>query len=291
MEHVRMHRRRLLIAALLSPAAPLHATSPRAPESSPRVVSVGGALTEIVYALGAGSLLVGTDTTSVFPEAARTTPKVGYARALSAEGLLSLRPTLVLAGAEAGPPVVIEQVRAAGVRVVRAEAGHGIDVLAANVRRVAAALGRDAEGERLAAEVRARFDDVQRRLVRSGAAPRVLFVLSHAANNVQVAGRETAADALMTAAGAANAMRGFNGYRPLTAEAVVAAAPQAIVATTQGVEALGGTARLLAQPGLALTPAGRDGRVFARDALWLLGGGPRWPDAVAELARFLGTLA
>jgi iron complex transport system substrate-binding protein len=143
----------------------------------------------------------------------------------------------------------------------------------------------------LAAEVRARFDDVQRRLVRSGAAPRVLFVLSHAANNVQVAGRETAADALMTAAGAANAMRGFNGYRPLTAEAVVAAAPQAIVATTQGVEALGGTARLLAQPGLALTQAGRESRIFARDALWLLGGGPRWPEAVAELARFLGTLA
>ncbi len=291
MEHARVHRRRLLVAALLSPAAGLHATPSRALDAAPRVVSVGGALTEIVYALGVGGLLVGTDTTSAFPEAARKTPKVGYARALSAEGVLSLGPTLVLAGAEAGPPVVIEQIRAAGVRVVRAEAGHGIDVLIANVRHVAAALARDAEGERLAADVRARFDDVQRRIKRSSAAPRVLFVLSHAPNNVQVAGRETAADALMTAAGAANAMRGFNGYRPLTAEAVVAAAPQAIVATRQGVEVLGGTARLLAQPGLGLTPAGREGRVFAGDALWLLGGGPRWPDAVAELARFLGTLA
>jgi iron complex transport system substrate-binding protein len=286
MRRVKSERRRLLGAALVLPAVRAAALP-----GTPRVVSVGGALTEIVYALGAGGLLVGTDTTSVFPEAARATPKVGYSRALSAEGLLSLRPTLVLAGAEAGPPVVIEQIRAAGVRVVRAESGHGIDVLVANVRRVAAALGRAAEGERLAAEVRARFDEVQRRMMRSSAAPRVLFVLSHAANNVQVAGRDTAADALMKAAGAANAMQRFNGYRPLTAEAVVSAAPQAIVATTQGVEALGGAARLLAQPGLALTPAGREGRVFAGDALWLLGGGPRWPDAVAELARFLGTLA
>jgi iron complex transport system substrate-binding protein len=279
-------RRRLLGAALVLPAA-----LSRAAPGGPRVVSVGGALTEIVYALGAGGELVGTDTTSVFPDAARATPKVGYPRALSAEGLLSLRPSLVLASAEAGPPVVIEQIRAAGVRVVRAEAGHGIDVLATNVRRVAAALGRSAQGERLATEVRARFDDVQRRLVHSGPAPRALFVLSHAANNVQVAGADTAAEALLTAAGTTNAMRGFSGYRPLTAEAAVAAAPQVIVTTTQGVEALGGPARLLAQPGLSLTPAGRAARVFARDALWLLGGGPRWPDAVAELARFLGTLA
>lgn len=254
------------------------------------MVCVGGALTEIVYRLGAGDLLVGTDTTSLYPEAAQKTAKVGYARQLSAEGVLSLRPTVVIAGAEAGPPTAIEQLRSVGVTLVRAAAGHNIETVIANVRRVAAALARHDAGEALAAELRAQWEAVQRRVRRSGG-PRVLFVLSHVANNVQVSGHGTAAHALIEAAGGANAMSGFNGYRPLTAEAVVAAAPEAILTTAQGVQALGGEARLLMQPGLALTPAGRARRVFARDGLYLLGWGPRVPQAVQELAQFFGTLA
>jgi ABC-type hemin transport system, periplasmic component len=258
----------------------------------PRVVSVGGALTEIVFRLGAESLLVGTDTTSVYPEAAEATPKVGYARALSAEGVLSLRPTVVIASAEAGPPTVIAQLRDAGVMVIRAVPGHDVEALLRNVRLVAAAVERATAGEALAASLQRQWQAVQSRVRRKGLAPRVLFVLSHAANNVQVSGGGTAAHALIAAAGGANAMSGFDGYRPLTAEAVLAAAPEAILTTVQGLKALGGEQRLLTgQPGLALTPAGRAQRVLARDALYLLGGGPRMPEAVRDVATFLGTFA
>jgi len=285
-------RRRLALAALGAAAVAAWPPRSRAARSQAmRVVSVGGSLTEIVYRLGAGELLVGTDATSLYPPAAHTTPKVGYLRGLSAEGVLSLRPTVVIAGAEAGPPAVLEQLRAAGVRLVRVASGHGIEALLANVRTVAAAIERQEQGEQLVAALRAQWHDVQRRIVRDARAPRVLFVLGHAANNVQVSGLGTAAHALIGAAGGVNALTGFNGYRPLTAEAVVAAAPQAIVTTAQGVERFGGQAQLLALPGLALTPAGRAGRVLARDALYLLGTGPRLPEATAELARFLGTLA
>lgn len=283
-------RRRVALAALAAAAASACLPPVRAAQSL-RVVSVGGSLTEIVYALGAEALLVGTDATSLHPPAAHKTPKVGYLRGLSAEGVLSLRPTVVIASAEAGPPAALEQLRGAGVRLVRVESGHGIEALLANVRTVASAVDRREPGERLAAALRAQWDEVQRRVVRDARAPRVLFVLGHAANNVQVSGHGTAAHALIAAAGGVNALSGFNGYRPLTAEAVVAAAPQAIVTTAQGVERLGGHSQLLALPGLALTPAGRAGRVFARDALYLLGTGPRLPEATAELARFLGTLA
>ncbi len=283
-------RRRFAIGALATAAASACLPPVRAAQSL-RVVSVGGSLTEIVYALGAEALLVGTDATSLHPPAAHKTPKVGYLRGLSAEGVLSLRPTVVIASAEAGPPAALEQLRGAGVRLVRVESGHGIEALLANVRTVASAVDRREPGERLAAALRAQWDEVQRRVVRDARAPRVLFVLGHAANNVQVSGHGTAAHALIAAAGGVNALSGFNGYRPLTAEAVVAAAPQAIVTTAQGVERLGGHSQLLALPGLALTPAGRAGRVFARDALYLLGTGPRLPEATAELARFLGTLA
>lgn len=280
-------RRQVTVGVIAGCALPVHRL--RAADG-PRVVCVGGALTEIVYALGAGQWLVGTDTTSLHPEAAQRTEKVGYARQLSAEGVLSLRPDVVIASAEAGPPVAIEQLRAAGVALVRAAAGHDLDTLLANVRRVGAALAREQAAEALVAELRMQWDAVQRR-VRRGSGPRVLFVLSHVANNVQVSGHGTAAHALIEAAGGANAMAGFGGYRPLTAEAVIAATPEVIVTTAQGVQALGGELRLLAQPGLALTPAGRARRVFARDGLYLLGWGPRVPEAVRELAKFLGTLA
>lgn len=284
-------RRRLAIGALGAAALAVFLQRARAAQRPvPRVVSLGGSLTEIVYALGAEALLVGTDATSLYPPAAHATPKVGYMRALSAEGVLSLRPTVVIASADAGPPAALEQLRDAGVRLVRAASGHGIEALLANVRAVAAAVDRREQGEQLATALGAQWDEVQRRVVRDARAPRALFVFGFAANNVQVAGRGTAAHALIGSAGAVNALSGFNGYRPLTAEAVVAAAPQAIVTTAQGVERLGGEAQLLALPGLALTPAGRAARVFARDALYLLGTGPRLPEATAELARFLGTL-
>jgi iron complex transport system substrate-binding protein len=283
-------RRTLTLAAALGCAVPA-ARARAADAGAPRVVTVGGALTEIVYALGAEALLVGTDTTSLYPEAARATPKVGYARALSAEGVLSLRPTVLIATAEAGPPAVLAQLEAAGVRLVRGDGGHSIDALLRNVQAIGAALGRGEQARRLAAELQDQWRATAARIAPRAPAPRVLFVLSHVATSVQVAGEGTAAAAMIALAAARNALTGFSGYRPLTAEAAVAAAPDFVLTTTQGVEALGGTERLLAQPGLALTPAARARRVLALDALYLLGFGPRMPQAVAEVARFAGTWA
>jgi len=255
-----------------------------------RIVSVGGALTEIVYRLGAQGALVATDTTSMWPEPARTLPKVGYMRTLSAEGVMSMQPTLLLAPAEAGPATVLQQLQAAGVRIVRASNEHSFDALLANVALVADAIDRRAEGEALTADLKREWSATRSKLA-GKPTPRVLFILSHAANNVQVAGGGTAADAMIRLAGGANAMTGFTGYKPLSAEAAIGAAPDVILVTREGLEAVGGVDALLTRPGLALTPAGKAKRVVALDALYLLGFGPRLPQAVAELARGIGTLA
>jgi len=288
-------RRRLLQCAAIAPLL-VFASRPGAlaaggSRAAPRIVSIGGGVTEILFRLGAEAQLVGTDTTSLYPPAAQATPKVGYARTLSAEGVLALRPSLLIASAAAGPPVVIEQLRQAGVAMVRADPAHSIEALIANVRTIALAIGRPEAGERLVNELEDEWRRLQAAMRVPATPPRVLFVLSHVAGNVQVAGQDTAADALIRLAGAQNAMQGFRGFRPLAAEAVISAAPDLLLTTRQGIEALGSERQLLAQPGLALTPAGRAGRVLARDALFLLGGGPRLPQAVAELARHLGTLA
>ena len=272
-----------------------------AKDGQQRIVSVGGALTETLFALGAQAALVGADTTSLHPEAARRLPSVGYARALSAEGLLSLRPSLVVATKDAGPLPVLRQLEAARVRLVLLDAEHRFEGVLARTRRLAELCGRDAAGQTLAAQMQQDWQAAQAAVeaavqVRqrsqgspgsTGTRPKVLFVLSHSMAQVRVSGRDTAADAMLAYAGAANALTSFDGYKPLTPEAAIAAAPDIILATDQGLQAVGGIDGLLAAPGLAQTPAGRARRVVAQDALLMLGFGPRLPQAVETLARAL----
>ncbi|MDP9882121.1 iron complex transport system substrate-binding protein [Variovorax boronicumulans] len=258
----------------------------------PRLVTVSGAITEVVYALGAEGQLVGTDTTSLFPAAARATPKVGYMRQLSAEGLLSLKPDAIIATNESGPTVVLDQIRTAGVKVEIIEADHSW----VEVQRKVQAVGRAAAKEVQARELQARLDAewaqvLQRIGGAKGRKPKVLFVLSHSASP-QVSGEKTAAHAVIGFAGGVNALGGFNGYRPMTAEAMASAAPDIILTSTQSIEAHGGVERFWQRSELALTPAYKKRALITQDALLLLGFGPRLPAAIGELHdKFRAALA
>ncbi|KNZ33063.1 MAG: hypothetical protein AD742_08330 [Methylibium sp. NZG] len=264
--------------------------APTAAVASPRrIVSVGGALTETLYALGAQADLVGVDTTSLYPEVARSLPSVGYARSLSAEGVLSLRPTLVVASEDAGPPAVLRQLEAARVPLVVLDGDHRFEGVLARTRKLAELSGRVEAGnslvDRLQREWQATIERVAKLLAPGKAAPRVLFVLSHSIGQVRVAGGDTGAGAMIRYAGGVNVFAdAFTGYKPLTPEAAIAAAPDVILGTDQGLQAVGGTDGLLRLPGLAQTPAGRARRVVSLEALLLVGFGPRLPQAVAALA-------
>lgn len=260
--------------------------APWAMAAAPRIVSVGGAITETIYALGAQGLLVGADTTSLYPTAARALPSVGYARTLSAEGLLSLAPTLVLASDEAGPATVLRQLEAAGVSVRVLDSHDSIDGVAERTQQVGEVIGRADAGRALAEQIRREAVAARQRAATLAGPrrPRVLFVLAHSMSQVRVAGQRTAADAMLQLAGATNALAGFDGYKPLNPESAVAAAPDVLLVTDQGLEAAGGIDGFLRAPGLAVTPAGRARRVVSLDALWLLGFGPRLPSAITALA-------
>jgi iron complex transport system substrate-binding protein len=250
------------------------------------VVVIGGALTEIVYLLGAENRIAATDTTSSFPPAAEKTPKVGYQRALNAEGVLSLKPKLILAAGDAGPPAAIAQIRATGVTFESFSNEYSMVRVTENVARIANLLNMNAEGEKLVKRLRAEWDQTRDRVSGYSAnkKPRVLFLLAHAGPNPQVAGEDTSASMMIELAGGVNALTGFKGYRPLTAEAAVAAKPDVILVTSQGITAQGGVEMILAKPGLALTPAGQNKRVVGMEALMLLAFGPRLPEAVLALA-------
>jgi iron complex transport system substrate-binding protein len=281
-----MLNRRHFSALLGSAALPALAAAP----AQQRIVSVGGALTELIYALGAQEQLVGVDSTSLYPAAAQKLPNVGYARTLAAEGLLALAPTLIVATEDAGPPAVLRQLEAARVPLQLLPAEHRFEGLLARNRRLGELLGRQAEaaalGERLSEQWQASLQGVQRQR-QSKAAPKVLFVMAQGLNQLRIAGQDTAADAMLAYAGASNALQNAKGYKTLTPEAAIAAAPDIILATEQGLASAGGAEGLLKVPGLALTPAGRARRVVALETMELLGFGPRMPQALAKLSQAL----
>jgi iron complex transport system substrate-binding protein len=261
-----------------------------------RILSLGGAVTETVFALHCGQALVGTDLTSRYPAPASDLPKVGYLRALGAEGVLSLRPELVLASADAGPPAVLGQIEAAGVRVLSLPEAHDPDAALRRVRLVGKALGREADAQTIAAalaadlaQVRADIAALADRLASAGARqpPRVLFLLSAGRGAPMAAGTHTAADAMIRMAGATNVITAIRGYRPISAEAAMLAEPDVIVTTTETLNGVGGVDALLAAAALARTPAGAARRVVAFDGLYLLGFGPRLAHAQRELALAL----
>ena len=257
--------------------------------SPPRLISLTGGMTEVIYRLKAERWLVATDTTSVFPEAALHTPKIGYMRALSAEGVLSLKPTAVLGTHEVGPPAVLDQLRDAGVALQLVRADHTFDELVAKVNAAAQASQQLAQGQTLIAELTQQWKAGQQRVQRTPQAPRVLFVMAHG-GKAQVAGQATAAHAMLGFAGARNPLAESTGYKSLTPEAAATAAPDVILTTSESIQASGGTERFWDQPGLAFTPAGRANRLVVMDAQFLLGFGTRLPNAVEALARQLGTI-
>lgn len=285
-------------AGALALAAPMQVLAAVSDAGKPvvkarRIISVGGALTEIVYALGAQGELVGVDTTSLYPVVAQQLPQVGYARTLSAEGVLSLAPTQLIATEEAGPQAVLRQVRDAGVPVAVLNANNQFEGLLERVKQVGQITGRADSAARLAQALQ-QWDGALGKVRQRSPSPvqsavRVLFILAHAPNQVMVGGRQTGADAMLAYAGAVNVMGGqgglggFAGYKPLTPEAVIAARPDIVLVTDQGLKASGGVDGILKLPGLAQTPAGRKHRIASLEAMLLLGFGPRMPQALAEL--------
>jgi iron complex transport system substrate-binding protein len=274
----------LLIAGCLGLGTAAYA---QAEADAHRIVTLGGSVTETVYALGAGDQVVGVDDSSVYPADATQQPSVGYYRQLPAEGVLSLDPTLVLALEGTGPPAILDQLRSAGVRVERIPDAPSIEGTKAKIRRIAALLGRTAEGEALLRQMDQALAEARALRQQATTTPRVLFVYARGTGTMNVAGRGSSGEAMIELAGGQNAITGFEGYKPMTAEAVVAANPDVLLLLSRGLDSLGGIDGLLKQPGIALTQAGQERRIVAMDDLLFLGFGPRLGTAVKQLTAKL----
>jgi len=252
-----------------------------------RIVAAGGAVTEIIYALGQGDKVVGTDISSLWPPEVSQLPRIGYLRTLSAEGILALHPGLLLTTTEAGPPATLEHLRASHVRIETIPSGFTPESVETKLDQVAKALAIPEKGQQQIERFRAEWKKARDKVALYPDKPRVLFVLAHTGGSPMVAGRNTAADAMIELAQADNAGASFEGYKPLTAEAAAMARPDVILITDEGIKELGGIQSLWSNAALSLTPAGKHWRAVSMDSLYLLGFGPRLPAAVTELAAQL----
>lgn len=280
---------RLCVAVLLASSwASLAAACETAKDSS-RIAVAGGSLTEIIHFLGAEGRIVTVDSTSDFPTLGRF-PNIGYVRALSPEGLLSMRPTLVLGEDDMGPPAALDAVRRLGVPVVRvSETRNALGILA-KVRCVAAVLNLGVEAETLiAARLSPTVDALAGLRTERSDLPKAAFLLGIREGAPLAAGRGTSAHGLLSMAGAKNALQGFEGWKPVTTEAMAAAAPDYIVMGRRGVGAAGGSEQVLTHPALRSTPAGRrtgSGLIVVND-MAALGFGPRTLRSALRLASLL----
>lgn len=271
-----MIMKRLSLAAML-------AFAPCLVHAATRIVSLGGDVTETIYAIHAQDQLAAVDSTSTYPEAAHTLPDVGYVRQLSAEGVLATRPDLILATHDTGPPTAMAQIRGAGVRVETLPASRSPADIEAKIRRIGELTGHAADANALADDVAGRFDALAKQVADMKTHPRAVFLMSTGQGSPMAAGKGTAADSAIVLAGGVNAAGDMPGYKPMSPEALVALKPDAILLMKEREEAVGGVEGVLRMPGVADTPAGKAKHIYFVPGQALLGFGPRTAASAAEL--------
>lgn len=253
-----------------------------------RWVSAGGSLSEWVVVLGGESRLVGVDSTSLHPQSLRSLPGIGYQRALAAEGILALRPDILIGSEEMGPPPVLEQIKAAGVPIEQLSAKPTLPTLEHNLTRLGQLLGVEAQAKASLADFRQRLQQ-QAAWVSAAQAkqapPRVLMLLGHAGSSPMAAGKDTLAAWMIEQAGGRN-LTDHLGYKAISSEALLALDPEVVIIADRRLDGDAARAAMLEQnPALAQTAAAKEGRLLLLDPTLLVGGlGPRLPDGLAVLS-------
>lgn len=250
-----------------------------------RIVSVGGAVTEILYALGKDKNIVGIDTTSLYPQrAAAEKASVGYMRQLSAEGVLGLKPSVILAIEGAGPKDTLSVLHSAGVpMIVVPDSYTGAGILE-KIRTIAMATGAKQRGECIIAQVGAELATLGKLETGIKKPKRVLFVLSFVNGKAMVSGNNTAADGIIRMAGGENAITGYEGYKQISDEAVIAAQPDVVLTMERAGQGTVTSDAVFSHPAFGATPAAISKAFLSMEGLYMLGFGPRTARAARDLA-------
>jgi len=248
-----------------------------------RIITAGSAMTETVCALGDCSKIIASDRTSLYPAEIQKLPSIGYRSSISAEGIISLQPSLVIAEKDYVEPTVLTQIQSAGIQVIIIERVYTIDGTKSLIRQIASELNKKAEGEKLINKIESQLAEANAIIKKSKIIPKVLCVYNRGTASVDIAGTKTFSS-ILPYVGAEPAITGVEGYKPLNIESLIASNPDYLLMFESGVQSLGGIDGVLKVPGVVQTTAGKKKQVIAMEGIKLSNFGPRFGEAVKELA-------
>ena len=245
-----------------------------------KIVSVNGTVSEILCALGLESNIVGVDVTSTYPGTLDKLPKVGHNRNISAEGVVSLNPSLVVGTTNEMKAQLVEQLNSAGVKSTSYIQDFSVEGTKKLIKAVASTFHLEFKGETLIKQLDADLAKVKKPANKK----KVLFIYARGAGTLMVAGKGTQVQKMIELAGGINAVNDFDDFKPLNSESLVAANPDIILMFDSGLQSMEGIDGLLKVQGIASTNAGKNKRVITMDGQYLAGFGPRLGKALAELS-------
>ena len=274
----------LILASGIAQAAAEDLCSPA--EDPSRVVVAGGSIAEILYALEAGELIVAVDSTAAYLPETSALPSVGYVRNLSAEGILALKPSLILGEHDMGPAEVLNQISSVEVEVKRIEERHSTQGIIDKFICIARVLDKEgAAREILKSQFAEIVTSLEKANVASADLPRAALILNFVDNQPIVAGANTSGDGLLRMAGAENVFADVEGWKPLSRELLIAANPEHIVVTERALKSIGGLQGMLSDPLLASTDALSTDNVHAHGGMSLLGFGLQTLEVALSLKK------
>ncbi len=264
----------LLIVAALFPV--------KAQQKSNRIITVGSVLTEIVCELGHCQEIVATDRTSTYPPQMNSLPSIGYRTGISAEGILSEDPTLVLLTDNYVRDELPDQLKSSGVNVHQFDGPYSLEATKKLIRDVAKILNDEEKGKALIARMDKELSEVNTLLQKTTTKPKVLFIYARGEGTQMVAGKETFSENLILMAGG-TPVAGVTGYKPINTEAMIVANPDYLLFGDSGLESLGGVEGALQIQGVDQTTAGKKKNIIELNMVMMSNFGPRLPQAVKEL--------
>jgi iron complex transport system substrate-binding protein len=286
-----VHTRHLALRVVAVAAALLAAACGRdSSGSGPRVVCVSKQINEFLYDIHAESVLVGRDLTSIYPPQITKLTSVGYHRALSAEGITSLRPTMLLTDGNLGPASVVDQVKKVGIPVVTMNPGSGQDSAQLLMTRLGQEFHKEKAADSVIAQWKKDMDAALADTTKWAGKPKPRVMIMHMgqiANNYLAIKRGSPGDQIIQWAGGANAIDSAGGMMRLTPEIIAKAAPDIIIATDVGYDRLGSAEKFAAMPGVAETPAGKNKRIYRVDETEVMYFGPRTAASLKKIAGWL----
>jgi iron complex transport system substrate-binding protein len=247
-----------------------------------RIITAGSALTETVCALGDCDKIIASDRTSMYPESIQKLPSIGYRSSINAEGIISLKPTLIIAEKDYVEDAVLEQLQSSGIKTLIIDRQMNFTDTKKYITQIGTVLKRDAEAKKLITKIEGELAEAQTLLKKATTSPKVLPVYNRGASTMSVAGTNTFGD-ILPLVGATSAIGQVEGYKPLNTEALIAANPEYMLMLASGFESLGGLEGVLKIPGVSQTTAGKKKQIISMDGLKLTNFGPRLGEAVKEL--------